>query len=548
MRECISTVPFSVVLNGECGDSFVPFRGLRQGDPLSPFLFLFCTEGLSMLFQEFEARKKIHGLQMAHGCPPISHLLFTDDALLFCKVNNSEVRIIKFILDRYAALKGQLVNFAKSSIFFSPNTVSDLKDQCGQILCIHNVDWQNKYLGLPSFLGKSKVASLNFISDRISSRVKLLKGNLLSKAGREVLLKAVLNALPTNAMQCLKLPKKNCKDITSKLLNFWWSGEEKSNKIKWVSWSNLCAPKFSGGLGFKNVEALNLAVLAKLAWRMEIGDDSLLVKSFKQKYLKTVILLMPHIKLKLNGHGEVNCWKDNWLPDSLLGSVSTRPLYAPFSSVAALINHSSHSWNTELVHHYFNSRDSNLILQIPLSVLGGPDCKVWGASSNGSFSVCSAYQIALSVLLENVGSALTEGCSFEGAKPAQKAHRDFLEFQEIQRQSSLLSLPSPTVVSVPSRWCVPALGCLKLNFDAAFDSSRKLYGGGMILRNHDGHPIRVALVFFSHVSDPSIAEALILRKCLSLLQLWGCQNVVVEGDCQPVTRLQPSAAALCVIF
>ncbi|XP_059638014.1 uncharacterized protein LOC132279952 [Cornus florida] len=306
-----------------------------------------------------------------------------------------------------------------------------------------------------------------------------------------------------------------------------------------------------------------------------------------------------------------------------------------------------------MVHHYFNSRDSNLIFQIPLSVLGGPDSKVWGASSNGSFWVRSAYQIALSVLQENVGSALTEGSSFEGAKPgmwrllwsipthrkiqlflwqslhkrisvnsllsrrgiseisscpfceaavetmdhllcscpfaclvlliqwrvlvrlasficrtiwkcrndlifahrhwdpfkaAQKAHRDFFEFQEIQRQSSLLSLPSPTVVSVPSRWCVPALGCLKLNFDAAFDSSRKLCGGGMILQNHDGHPIRVASVFFSHVGDLSIAEALILRKSLSLLQLWGYQNVVVEGDCQPVTRLQPSAAALCVIL
>ncbi|XP_059636466.1 uncharacterized protein LOC132278643 isoform X2 [Cornus florida] len=144
--------------------------------------------GLSLLFKEFSKHKKLQRLRMARGCPPISHLLFAGDALLFCKATDPEVRRVKAIMDRYTTLTGQQVNFDKSCAYFSPNR---------QILSIHNVDWHNQYLGLPSFFGKSKVTSLNFISTRVSSKVKTIKGKLLSKVGREVMLQAVLSALPT---------------------------------------------------------------------------------------------------------------------------------------------------------------------------------------------------------------------------------------------------------------------------------------------------------------------------------------------------------------
>ncbi|XP_059650378.1 uncharacterized mitochondrial protein AtMg00310-like [Cornus florida] len=131
----------------------------------------------------------------------------------------------------------------------------------------------NRYVSLT---GRSKVGALNFIQERVSKKIASLKGTLLS----------VLSALPMYSMQCFKLPKKNYEKLTSTFSNFWWSGMEKSHKIKWISWDNLCKSKNSGGLDFKNIEVINLALLAKITWQMEVGDDSLLCRSFKQKYLK----------------------------------------------------------------------------------------------------------------------------------------------------------------------------------------------------------------------------------------------------------------------
>ncbi|XP_059650157.1 uncharacterized protein LOC132295912 [Cornus florida] len=464
--------------------------------------------------------------------------LLQDDALLFYKVKISEVRGIKSILDRYANLMGQLVNFDKSSIYVSPNTDLDLKAMCRQILCIHNVDWHNKYLGNPLILGRSKVTSLNFISDRVSSKVKLLKGNLLSKAGREVLLKAVLNALSTYAMQCLKFPKQNCKDLTSKLLNFWWSGEEKSHKIKWVSWSTLCNSKVSGSLGFKNIEAFNLALLAKMAWRMEVGNESLLFKSFKQKYFKSCTFVDAPYKAKASWAQRGICSAQ----DIIKKGMKCLHDRIPVNSLLSI-------WGIDTISScpYCDSAIEtidHLLCTCPFASLVWFFCPLRMDFRGTRPSFWLKRWIALTEQWSR-SKNMQECDPFEAA---QKAHRNFIEFQEISHQSCLLSLSSPSVAPVSLKWCAPARGYLKLNFDAAFNFSRLLCGGGLILRNDVGRPIRVASFFFSHVSGPYIVEGLILRECLSLLKVWGYENVVVEGDCQLVMRLLSSVVALSVIF
>ncbi|XP_059663811.1 uncharacterized protein LOC132309531 [Cornus florida] len=223
--------------------------------------------------------------------------------------------------------------------------------------------------------------------------------------------------------------------LTSNLLNFWWSGEAKSNKIKWISCDTLCKSKNEGGLGFKNVEAFNLALLAKLTWRMETGDDTLRFKSFKSKYFKNCNFVdAPHksgaswvwksilsareiiqkgMRWHIGDGSKVNCWKDNWLPATSNFSVTSKNLAATFSSVADLINHSSYKWKSDLVSQYFNLRDQSFILQIPLSSIGEANCKIWGPSKDGKFSVKSAYYITLSVFFPKPRFVPLDGCSFD---------------------------------------------------------------------------------------------------------------------------------------
>ena len=111
MVECISSVQYRVLLNGQPRGLIIPQRGLRQGDPLSPYLFIMCTEALIVNINKAERVKQLTGMKVARACPAISHLLFADDRLFFCKANTEECQTILRILKEYEAVSGQQINF-----------------------------------------------------------------------------------------------------------------------------------------------------------------------------------------------------------------------------------------------------------------------------------------------------------------------------------------------------------------------------------------------------------------------------------------------------
>jgi hypothetical protein len=119
MVECISTVSYSILINGEPHGNIHPSRGLRQGDPLSPYLFLLCAEGLHPLIKKVESSGDIQGVSLCRGRPKITHLFFADDSLLFTKATTAACDKIQLILRHYERASGQQVNRDKTTIFFS---------------------------------------------------------------------------------------------------------------------------------------------------------------------------------------------------------------------------------------------------------------------------------------------------------------------------------------------------------------------------------------------------------------------------------------------
>lgn len=139
---CVETVRYSVIQRGKKFGSINPECGLRQGDPLSPFLFILCAKGLSASLQLRENQRAIHGCRIARraGAPIISHLFFADDSYLVFRAEVMEASTIKRCLKDYEDASGQMVNFQKSVIFFSPNTAPSQCEEICSLLRVHHME------------------------------------------------------------------------------------------------------------------------------------------------------------------------------------------------------------------------------------------------------------------------------------------------------------------------------------------------------------------------------------------------------------------------
>ena len=188
---CVSSSSCSILINGKPFGMINPFRSLRQGDPLSPYLFLLCAEGFTSLLAKAEYDEKIHGVFICRKAPTISHLLFANNSLLFCKASKNEVQVINEVLMGYANASGQCINMEKSSVVYSSNTPRQMKEWTKELLGVEEVERFEKYLGLSTLIGRAKYQSFSYLKDRVWKKLQGWKGKLLSRAGKEVLIQAV---------------------------------------------------------------------------------------------------------------------------------------------------------------------------------------------------------------------------------------------------------------------------------------------------------------------------------------------------------------------
>ena len=172
----------------------------------------------------------------------------------------------------------------KTALFFSKNTPKEIKEEIKHRFGAQVIRQHEKYLDLPSLVGKNKRNTFNDIKDKLSKKLTGWKEKLLSKVGKAVLIKAVAQAIPTYTMSCFKIPDSLCNDLTSMIRNFWWGQKGDEIKMSWLSWEKLCEPKANGGMGFQQLKQFNLALLAKQGWRLQGMHDSLVYRLLKARY------------------------------------------------------------------------------------------------------------------------------------------------------------------------------------------------------------------------------------------------------------------------
>ena len=180
IMRCITTVTYSIRINGQTRGRIVPSRGLRQGDPLSPYLFLFCAEGLSALLRRATERQSINGVAVCRRAPRISHLFFADDSLIFCRASLEECDELQRIFSVYEAASGQQLNKAKTALFFSKNTPRAIQEEIKSRFGAQVIRQHEKYLGLPSLVGRSKKNTFHDLKDKLGKKLSGWKDKLLS--------------------------------------------------------------------------------------------------------------------------------------------------------------------------------------------------------------------------------------------------------------------------------------------------------------------------------------------------------------------------------
>lgn len=283
LNSFISTPHFSILLNGSPTAPFNSSRDLRQGDPLSPFLFIIAAEGLGRLIKAHVAARKLQGLRLWGPQLPLTHQQFVDDILLFCMATLKECKAILNILEVFMDASRTQINNDKSNIYFF-NCPAPMQNFLGRTLGFQRGSFPIKYLGMFLNSGPIRIADWQDIILRVEKRIQNWAFRVLNAPGRLIMLRSVLQALPIYQLSGRAYPKGIFTQLVSMFKKILWQGVQSNRKWALLTWDKLLKLKVAGGLGLRDPFILNNVLGAKLWWRWLQGGPDLWKNIWSTKY------------------------------------------------------------------------------------------------------------------------------------------------------------------------------------------------------------------------------------------------------------------------
>lgn len=224
----ISSMSFRVLWNGEKTREFIPAQGLRQGDPLSPYLFVLYMERLGHMVNALVDNRRWKPITLARYDSKLTHLCFADDIILFAKADIEQATIVRNCLEIFCGDAGQRVSLEKSSLLLSRNVSQDLAQALSTRLGIPLTKKMGKYLGTPSLEKRVNRNTYNEVLERIQQS---WKSRCLFMAGRVTLIKAVTSAFSSHIMQTTSTPKGICEKMDKCQRQFLWGNSTEKGKF-----------------------------------------------------------------------------------------------------------------------------------------------------------------------------------------------------------------------------------------------------------------------------------------------------------------------------
>lgn len=304
IRACISTTSFSIIINGKSSGKFTATRGLRQGDPLSPFLFIIITVVLSQLLHQGEQQGQLSGCESRCGLIKINHL-FADDTLLFSNKDPFFVKKLHKIIKFFEVASGLSNNYNKSSVYgisIGTQIITRIANAWG---CTTG-SWPSTYLGLPLNGNPKKEIFWLPINEKLQIRLCKWNNLFISKGGRHTILQSILTNLPTYYLSLFKISAKVADRMDKIFGDFLWEGPNNNGKPHLINWNTTQLAIKEGGLGIGNIKQRNRALLSRWVWRYITEPKQLWRRLISAKYSRSPSTIWPttyNLNHKGPGHG-----------------------------------------------------------------------------------------------------------------------------------------------------------------------------------------------------------------------------------------------------
>ncbi|XP_015166827.1 uncharacterized protein [Solanum tuberosum] len=383
---------YSIILNGRRYGLFHSTRGLKQGDPLSPALFILGAKVLSRSLNRLHQHPLYHGFYMEMRGPQINHLSFADDIIIFTYGRKDSLKLIMQTLATYERISGQLINKAKSRFLLHPNAFRTTCDRIKRYTGFHQKEAPITYLGCQLFIGKPRLTYFSDLINKIVNRITGWQSKMLSYGGKSTLIKHVLQSMPIHILSAISAPSTRLKQIQSILADFFWGWREDKKKYHWSSWKNLSLPYDEGGIGVRQMSDICQAFQFKHWWifrtKQTLWGDFLRAKYCQRSNPKwdtgesQAWKLLMRNKHRVEKHIQ---WKIRNGSSSFCHRFDNETI-ADFTT--------NGQWNVDKLNQFAPQNQLHKILSTQLQLQHtSSDQAVWNLNANGLFTISSAWDI-----------------------------------------------------------------------------------------------------------------------------------------------------------